>query len=98
MESGKRKKKREKSKGEKNKMKPEIYKLLEDMKIHAPKEPIINSRDRQLYVLVQMAQLLVLIAEEVLEKPKEVNEITTTKGEIYGIGQREAENYDQRID
>lgn len=58
-------------------MHPEIYSILDDMKIRRPKNPIANS-DIQTYLQVQSSNILVLLAEENEKSAKKLEKLTKT--------------------
>jgi hypothetical protein len=56
-------------------MNPEIYTILDDMKIRRPKKPIANS-DIQTYLQVENSNLLVLLAEENEKAARKIEKLT----------------------
>lgn len=56
-------------------MNPEIHAIIEDMKKRSPPSPL-GSSDIQNYLSIQMARLLVLLAEEAENQSKKVIGLT----------------------
>jgi hypothetical protein len=58
-------------------MNPEIYTILNDMTHRTPKDPVIATSDKNIYLSIQASRLQVLLAEETEKFAKDAEKTTT---------------------